>query len=600
MVLENKNILEKINSLPNLPGIYQFLDNKKQIIYIGKAKDLKKRVKSYFSKNNKAFKTSIMISHIDDVLITIVNSENDAFLLERSLIRENQPRFNIQLKDGKTYPWICIKKEPFPRVFMTRRVIKDGSLYYGPYSNVNMMHALLNLIKDIYSLRNCSLDLSTAKIKLGNYKECLEFHIGNCKAPCVGKQQEPSYHEEISEIKDILNGNLNKVKQIMQMKMRKASEKENYELAQRYKENYESLKSYQSKSIVVSSKIREVDVLTYKKEDKCLCYNYLLIRNGAIIHTLTGEADFFDTAKPETILKGLLHELRGRYESSSKEIITEKGKVFFSEEFLFHHPQKGEKRKLLDLSLKNVQHFLLLQKKKQINKTKEMSGEELLIHLKKDLSLKKKPKHMECFDNSNFQGTNAVSACVVFKNAKPSKKEYRHFNIKTVSGPDDFASMREVVFRRYKRLIKEKKSIPDLVLIDGGKGQLSAAYSAIKELNLENKMIVLGIAKREEELFFAGKTSPLLLNKSSASLKTLQFMRDEAHRFGITHHRKKRRKLSKTSLLDQVPGIGPKLKEKLYLSFKTIEKIKNADLIELEKVIGEKRAFLLKEFLKLH
>ena len=600
MALETKNILEKINSLPNLPGIYQFLDNKKQIIYIGKAKNLKKRVKSYFSKNNKTFKTSIMISHIDDVLITIVNSENDAFLLERSLIRENQPRFNIQLKDGKTYPWICIKKEPFPRVFMTRRVIKDGSLYYGPYSNVNMMHALLNLIKDIYSLRNCSLDLSNSKIKSGRYKECLEFHVGNCKAPCVGKQQESSYHEEISEIKDILNGNLNKVKQIMQMKMRKASEKENYELAQRYKENYESLKSYQSKSIVVSSKIREVDVLTYKKEDKCLCYNYLLIRNGAIIHTLTGEADFFDTAKPETILKGLLHELRGRYESSSKEIITEKGKVFFSEEFLFHHPQKGEKRKLLDLSLKNVQHFLLLQKKKQINKTKEMSGEELLIHLKKDLSLKKKPKHMECFDNSNFQGTNAVSACVVFKNAKPSKKEYRHFNIKTVSGPDDFASMREVVFRRYKRLIKEKKSIPDLVLIDGGKGQLSAAYSAIKELNLENKMIVLGIAKREEELFFAGKTTPLLLNKSSASLKTLQFMRDEAHRFGITHHRKKRRKLSKTSLLDQVPGIGPKLKEKLYLSFKTIEKIKNADLIELEKVIGEKRAFLLKEFLKLH
>ncbi|MDG1840827.1 MAG: excinuclease ABC subunit UvrC [Crocinitomicaceae bacterium] len=599
MALETKKISDKINSLPNLPGIYQFLDNKKQIIYIGKAKDLKKRVKSYFSKNNKSFKTSIMISHIDDVLITIVNSENDAFLLERSLIRENQPRFNIQLKDGKTYPWICIKKEPFPRVFMTRRVIKDGSLYYGPYSNVNMMHTLLNLIKDIYSIRNCTLDLSNSKIKSGKYKECLEFHIGNCKAPCVGKQEESSYQEEISEIKDILNGNLNKVKQIMQMKMRKASEKENFESAQRYKENFESLKSYQSKSIVVSSKIREVDVLTYKKEEKNLYYNYLLIRNGAIVHTLTGEADFFDTAKPETILKGLLYELRGRYESKSKEVITEKGKIFLSEEFLFHHPQKGEKKKLLDLSLKNVQHFLLLQKKKKINATKEKSGEELLEHLKKDLSLKKKPKHMECFDNSNFQGTNAVSACVVFKNAKPSKKDYRHFNIKTVSGPDDFASMREVVFRRYKRLIKEKESIPDLVLIDGGKGQLSAAYSAIKELNLDNKMIVLGIAKREEELFFAGNSTPLLLNKNSASLKTLQFMRDEAHRFGITHHRKKRNKLTKTSLLDQAPGIGPKLKEKLYLSFKTIERIKNADLIELEKVIGEKKAFVLKDFLKI-
>ena len=599
MALETKKISDKINSLPNLPGIYQFLDNKKQIIYIGKAKDLKKRVKSYFSKNNKSFKTSIMISHIDDVLITIVNSENDAFLLERSLIRENQPRFNIQLKDGKTYPWICIKKEPFPRVFMTRRVIKDGSLYYGPYSNVNMMHTLLNLIKDIYYIRNCTLDLSNSKIKSGRYKECLEFHIGNCKAPCVGKQKESSYHEEISEIKDILNGNLNKVKQIMQMKMRKASEKENFESAQRYKENFESLKSYQSKSIVVSSKIREVDVLTYKKEEKNLYYNYLLIRNGAIVHALTGEADFFDTAKPETILKGLLYELRGRYESKSKEVITEKGRAFSSEEFLFHHPQKGEKKKLLDLSLKNVQHFLLLQKKKKINATKEKSGEELLEHLKKDLSLKKKPKYMECFDNSNFQGTNAVSACVVFKNAKPSKKDYRHFNIKTVSGPDDFASMREVVFRRYKRLIKEKKSIPDLVLIDGGKGQLSAAYSAIKELNLDNKMIVLGIAKREEELFFAGNSTPLLLNKNSASLKTLQFMRDEAHRFGITHHRKKRNKLTKTSLLDQAPGIGPKLKEKLYLSFKTLERIKKADLIELQKVIGEKKAFVLKDFLKL-
>ena len=599
MALETNKISDKINSLPSLPGIYQFLDNKKQIIYIGKAKDLKKRVKSYFSKNNKSFKTSIMISHIDDVLITIVNSENDAFLLERSLIRENQPRFNIQLKDGKTYPWICIKKEPFPRVFMTRRVIKDGSSYYGPYSNVNMMHMLLNLIKDIYSLRSCSFDLSNSKIKSGRYKECLEFHVGNCKAPCVGRQELASYNEEISEIKDILNGNLNKVKQIMKSKMHKASEKENYESAHRYKENYESLKSYQSKSIVVSSKIKEVDVLTYKKEDKSLFYNYLLIRNGAIIHTLTGAADFFDTAEPETILKGLLYELRGRYQSYSKEIITEKGRFFVSEDFVFHHPQKGEKKKLLDLSLKNVEHFLLLQKKKKINATKEKTGEELLKHLKKDLLLKKKPKHMECFDNSNFQGTNAVSACVVFKNAKPSKKEYRHFNIKTVSGPDDFASMREVVFRRYNRLIKEKKSIPDLVLIDGGKGQLSAAFSAVKELNLEDKMIVLGIAKREEELFFAGKTTPLLLNKSSASLKTLQFMRDEAHRFGITHHRKKRNKLSNTSLLDQAPGIGPKLKEKLYLNFKTLEKIKNADLIELQKVIGEKRAFLLKEFLKL-
>jgi len=598
MSFETAKISEKIKSLPNSPGVYQFLDSKKQILYIGKAKNLKKRVKSYFNNNNKSFKTSIMISHIDDFLITVVNSENDAFLLERSLVRENQPKFNIQLKDGKTYPWICIKNEHFPRVFMTRRVIKDGSLYYGPYSNVTMMHTLLGLIKDIYSLRNCTFDLSDSKIAAGKYKECLEFHIGNCKAPCVGKQKEEIYKEEVLEIQEILKGNLNNVKKVLKRKMREESEKENFEIAQRYKENLESLQAYQAKSIVVSSQIRQVDVLTYKKQNKELYYNYLLIRNGAIIHTLTGEADFFDSAKPETILEGLLNELRGRYKSHSKEIITQEGDCFSSEDFVFHHPKRGEKKKLLNLSIKNLQYFLLLQKKKKVNKSKQTSGNEILNLLKKDLSLLKKPTHMECFDNSNFQGTNAVSACVVFKGGKPSKKDYRHFNIKTVTGPDDFASMREVVFRRYKRMIEDLKEIPGLILIDGGKGQLSAAYSALQDLKIENKTCMIGIAKKEEELFFPNKSEPLILDKNSESLKTLQYMRNEAHRFGITHHRKKRNKLSNTSILDSIPGIGPKYKERLFLHFKTIENMKFADLGELKKIIGEKNALVLMSYLK--
>ena len=587
----------KIKSLPDSPGVYQFLDKDQKIIYIGKAKNLKKRVKTYFSKNNKSFKTSLMISHIDDVLITVVNSENDAFLLERSLVRQNQPKFNIQLKDGKTYPWICIKKEPFPRVFMTRRVKRDGSIYFGPYSNVRMMHTLLNLIKDLYSLRTCSFDLSDSKISSGKYKECLEFHIGNCHAPCIGAQTRESYQEEIDEIQQILNGNLVDVKKLLKIRMGRAAEGENFELAQKYKESLNSLEVYQSKSIVVSSNIRKIDVLTFVQNEFNIYYNYLHIKNGAIIHAMTGEADVFEGAQKHTILDGLLNELRSRYKSDSKDIITEKGFDLNSEEFIFHHPQRGEKKKLLDLSLKNLNYFALLQKKKEASKTKQKSSAELLEILKKELSLSKLPIHMECFDNSNFQGTNAVSACVVFKNAKPNKKEYRHFNIKTVDGPDDFASMKEVVYRRYSRMINEQSALPEVVIIDGGKGQLSSAYSALEELNIQNQICLIGIAKREEELFFPNQSKPLILDKRSDALKTLQHMRNEAHRFGISHHRNKRSKLSNTSILDDIPGIGDKLKERLFLKFKTIENIKNAELVELISIVGEKRATLIRDLL---
>ena len=587
----------KIKSLPDSPGVYQFLDKDQKIIYIGKAKNLKKRVKTYFSKNNKSFKTSLMISHIDDVLITVVNSENDAFLLERSLVRQNQPKFNIQLKDGKTYPWICIKKEPFPRVFMTRRVKRDGSIYFGPYSNVRMMHTLLNLIKDLYSLRTCSFDLSDSKISSGKYKECLEFHIGNCHAPCIGAQTRESYQEEIDEIQQILNGNLVDVKKLLKIRMGRAAEGENFELAQKYKESLNSLEVYQSKSIVVSSNIRKIDVLTFVQNEFNIYYNYLHIKNGAIIHAMTGEADVFEGAQKHTILDGLLNELRSRYKSDAKDIITEKGFDLNSEEFIFHHPQRGEKKKLLDLSLKNLNYFALLQKKKEASKTKQKSSAELLEILKKELSLSKLPIHMECFDNSNFQGTNAVSACVVFKNAKPNKKEYRHFNIKTVDGPDDFASMREVVYRRYSRMINEQSDLPEVVIIDGGKGQLSSAYSALEELNIQNQICMIGIAKREEELFFPNQSKPLILDKRSDALKTLQHMRNEAHRFGISHHRNKRSKLSNTSILDDIPGIGDKLKERLFLKFKTIENIKNAELVELTSIVGEKRAALIRDLL---
>ena len=587
----------KVKSLPDSPGVYQFLDKNQNIIYIGKAKNLKKRVKTYFSKNNKSFKTSLMISHIDDVLITVVNSENDAFLLERSLVRQNQPKFNIQLKDGKTYPWICIKKEPFPRVFMTRRVKRDGSIYFGPYSNVRMMHTLLNLIKDLYSLRTCAFDLSDSKISSGKYKECLEFHIGNCHAPCIGSQTKESYQEEIDEIQQILNGNLVDVKKLLKIRMNKAAEGENFELAQKYKESLTSLEVYQSKSIIVSSNIRKIDVLTFVQNESNIYYNYLHIKNGAIIHTMTGEAAIFDGAKKHTILDALLNELRSRYKSDAKDVITEEGLYLNSDVFVFHHPKRGEKKKLLDLSLKNLSYFSLLQKKKEVNKTKEKPSAELLEILKNELSLSNPPVHMECFDNSNFQGTNAVSACIVFKNAKPSKKDYRHFNIKTVDGPDDFASMREVVLRRYSRMINEKLTLPEVVIIDGGKGQLSAAYSALVELNIQDQMCMIGIAKREEELFFPNQSSPLILDKRSDALKTLQYMRNEAHRFGITHHRNKRSKLSKTSILDDVPGIGDKLKERLFVKFKTIENIKDAKLEDLISVVGQKRADLIRDFL---
>ena len=586
----------KIKSLPASPGVYQFLDKAQKIIYIGKAKNLKKRVKTYFSKNNKSYKTSLMISHIDDVLITVVNSENDAFLLERSLVRQNQPKFNIQLKDGKTYPWICIKKEPFPRVFMTRRVKRDGSIYFGPYSNVRMMHTLLDLIKDLYSLRTCAFDLSDSKISSGKYKECLEFHIGNCHAPCIGNQTKESYQEEIDEIQQILNGNLVDVKKLLKIRMSKAADSENFELAQKYKENLTSLEVYQSKSIIVSSNIRKIDVLTFVQNESNIYYNYLHIKNGAIIHAMTGEASGFEGAKAHTILDGLLNELRTRYKSDAKDVITEDGIDLNSDAFIFHHPQRGGKKKLLDLSLKNLSHFTLLQKNKEVNKTKEKTSLELLDILKSELFLSKSPVHMECFDNSNFQGTNAVSACVVFKNAKPNKKEYRHFNIKTVNGPDDFASMREVVLRRYSRMIKEKLTLPQLVIIDGGKGQLSAAYSALEELNIQDQMCMIGIAKREEELFFPNQSSPLILDKRSDALKTLQHMRNEAHRFGIIHHRNKRSKFSKTSILDDVPGIGDKLKERLFVKFKTIENIKNADLDEMQKIIGKKKALTLVDY----
>ncbi len=587
----------KIKSLPDSPGVYQFLDKHQKIIYIGKAKNLKKRVKTYFSKNNKSFKTSLMISHIDDVLITVVNSENDAFLLERSLVRQNQPKFNIQLKDGKTYPWICIKKEPFPRVFMTRRVKKDGSIYFGPYSNVRMMHTLLNLIKDLYSLRTCSFDLSDSKISSGKYKECLEFHIGNCNAPCIGGQTKESYQQEIDEIQQILNGNLVEVKKLLKIRMSKAAEGENFELAQKYKESLNSLQVYQSKSIVVSSNIRKIDVLTFMQNEFNIYYNYLHIKNGAIIHAMTGEADFFDGARQNTILDGLLNELQSRYKSDAKDIITEKGFDLNSEEFIFHHPQRGEKKKLLDLSLKNLNYFALLQKKKEASKIKQKSSAELLEILKKELFLSKLPIHMECFDNSNFQGTNAVSACVVFKNAKPNKKEYRHFNIKTVDGPDDFASMKEVVYRRYSRMINEQSALPDVVIIDGGKGQLSSAFSALQDLNIQDRICMIGIAKREEELYFPNQSKPLILDKRSDALKTIQYMRNEAHRFGISHHRNKRSKQSNTSILDDIPGIGDKLKERLFLKFKTIENIKNAESVELISIVGEKRAALIRDLL---
>ena len=589
-----EEIKAKIRVLPNKPGVYQYFDASGTIIYVGKAKDLKKRVASYFNKNLDSGKTRILVKQIEEIKYMVVDTELDALLLENNLIKKYQPKYNIQLKDDKTYPWICIKKEPFPRVFTTRRVIKDGSKYYGPYPSVKVINTLISLIRDVYPLRTCVLDLSQKKIEEGKHKVCLEYHIGNCKAPCVGKESAENYDVYIQNIDHILKGNLGEVIHSLKAMMHAYAADLQFEDAQLIKSKIETIEQYRAKSTVVSPRIHEVDVITVVQDIKRAFVNYLVINNGSIIHGLTVEVNKKLNESSSDIIAFVLPEMRERFDSFSKEVILEEPVDFQLEGVEFFIPQRGDKKALIELSARNARFFQLEKNKQEKITQPERHTERILERIKIDFRLPDSPTHIECFDNSNIQGEHAVSACVVFKNAKPSKNDYRHFNIKTVEGPDDFASMEEVVYRRYKRMMDEEQSLPQLIVIDGGKGQLSSALTALERLDLRGKVAIVGIAKRLEEIFFPGDSLPIYIDKRSESLKVIQHMRNEAHRFGITHHRNKRSKAALTSELTDIAGIGPKTQEDLMKKFKTVKAIKAASLEELAEVVGAAKAGVLR------
>lgn len=583
----------KLKLLPNKPGVYQYFDKAGKIIYVGKAKSLIKRVNSYFVKNHDTAKTRVLVKNIADIKYIVVDTELDALLLENNLIKKYQPRYNIQLKDDKTYPWICIKKEPFPRIFPTRRVIKDGSKYFGPYPSVKVMHTLLGLMRELYPLRTCSLDLHQNKIEEKKYKVCLEYHIGKCKAPCIGEESRTKYDEYIFQIENIVKGNLTPVFSLLKERMASFAANYQFEDAQLTKSKIETLEKYKAKSTVVSPTIDRVDVITMVEDDKSAFVNYLVINSGSIIHGMTIEVKKKLQEEKSDILAFVLLEMRQRFQSNCKEVLVEDAMSVEIEGISFFTPQRGDKKYLVDLSKKNATFFRLEKYKQMSIKNPERHTARILEGIKKDFRLKELPVHMECFDNSNIQGTHPVSACVVFKNAKPSKRDYRHFNIKTVVGPDDFASMTEAVYRRYKRLLDENEPLPQLIIIDGGKGQLSASLEALERLDLRGKIAIVGIAKRLEEIFFPGDSLPLYLDKRSESLKVIQHMRNEAHRFGITHHRNRRSKSALVSELIQIEGIGPKTQEDLMRSFKTITAIKTAEKEALEQVVGFAKAKLI-------
>jgi len=580
-----------LKNVPHKAGIYQFWDSEKELMYIGKAKDLRNRVTSYFNNPNVNAKTRVLVSKIRDITFTIVDTEVDAWLLENSLIKKHQPRYNVMLKDDKTYPWIIIKNENYPRIFWTRRIIRDGSKYLGPYASVSMMHNILGLIKETYPLRTCNLPLSRQNIEKGKFKVCLEYQLGNCKGPCQDYQTEADYTHNISEITDILNGKIGAVLRGLRADMDAAVKEMNYELAHRLKRKFELLENYQSKSTVVNSSITDIDVFSIASEEKYAFVNFLKIMNGTIIQTQTIELKKRLDESDEELLTLAISEFRSRYNSHSKEIIVPfKIDVDDSSTIKFTVPKLGEKKKLLDLSQKNVMFF----KKEKIDQYEKLNPEirtdRLLTQMMKDLRMNQLPRHIECFDNSNFQGKYPVSAIVVFRDGKPSKKDYRHFNVKTVVGPDDFATMEEAVHRRYRRMLDEGSELPQLIIIDGGKGQLSSAMKSLKLLGIDKKVTVIGIAKRLEELYYPGDQYPLYLDKRSETLKVIQQLRDEAHRFGITFHRKKRDNGTLVTELDLIDGIGKTTSAKLLKYFKSVKKIREAKEEELQEVVNSKQA----------
>lgn len=593
--MENPALALQLQTLPDSPGVYQYYDKDGKILYVGKAKNLKKRVLSYFNKLHDNAKTNVLVKKIVVIKHIVVATEADALLLENNLIKKLQPRYNVMLKDDKTYPWICIKKEPFARIFPTRRMVKDGSEYFGPYTNFKTVNTILELIKELYPLRTCNYDLSDSNIKSGKYKVCLEYHIGNCKGPCEGYEPFDNYQKQVDAIREILKGNFKDSFRDFKKLMHELAAEMHFEAAQKVKEKIEVLENYQSRSTILNPKISNLDVFSIVSDETMAYVNFLQIAHGAIIRSHTLELKKKLDESDEELLELAVVELRERFNLTTKEIILPFA-LDFGDKIKVTVPQLGDKKQILELSQRNAKYQRLEQLKQIQIVDPERHTNRIMAQMQKDLRLSEEPRHIECFDNSNIQGTNPVSACVVFKDGKPSKKDYRHFNIKTVEGPNDFASMEEVVYRRYKRLLDENQTLPQLIIIDGGKGQLSSALKSIDDLGLRGKIAIIGIAKRLEELFYPGDSVPLYLDKKSETLKIIQHLRNEAHRFGITHHRDKRSKSALQTTIETIPGIGEKTMLSLIKHFKSVKRLKLATEKEISEVVGTSKAKKISDF----
>ncbi len=585
----------QIQTLPDGPGVYQYYDKEGKILYVGKAKNIKKRVASYFNKIHDTAKTNVLVKKIVTIKHIVVPTETDALLLENNLIKTLQPRYNVLLRDDKSYPWLCIKKEPFSRIFTTRRMVKDGSEYFGPYTSFKTVNTILELIKELYPLRTCNYDLSENNIESGKFKVCLEYHIGNCMGPCEGHETVENYQKQVDAIREILKGNFKESMKDFKRVMTNLAANMHFEEAQKIKEKIEVLENYQSRSTIVNPKITNIDVFSIVSDESAAYVNFLQISHGSIIRSHTMEIKKKLEETDEELLELAIVELRERFQLLSREIIVP-FPVDLGSTIKITVPQLGDKKQILDLSIRNAKFYRIEQLKQLQIVDPDRHTKRIMAQMQKDLRLPVEPRHIECFDNSNIQGTNPVAACVVFKDGKPSKKDYRHFNIKTVEGPDDFASMTEVVYRRYKRLLDENEPLPNLIIIDGGKGQLSSALKSLDELGLRGKIAIIGIAKRLEELFYPGDSIPLYLDKKSETLKIIQQLRNEAHRFGITHHRDKRSKAALNSSIESIPGIGEKTMLTLIQHFKSVKRLKLATEKEISDVIGMSKAKKIVEF----
>jgi len=585
-----ERLKDKISLLPDSPGVYMYYDREGNIIYIGKAKKLHRRVMSYFNRVHPVVRTNILVRNIYDLKYIVVSTEEDALHLENSLIKEHKPRYNVLLKDDKSYPWICVTNELYPRIFLTRQLTKNGAKYYGPYSNVQVARTVLSLIREMYPIRTCAYAITEEIIERKKLKVCLQYHIKNCLGCCIGEISPEKYGRFISEIKQILSGNTQHLCDLLISEMDQLASEMKFEEAQMIKEKYLLVEKYKAKSVIVSAQITDVNVFSFIRDEDSAFINFMHVRNGSIVQSLTYEYKSRLGETDEELLSYAIAEIHDRFGNKTKEIIVPfiPDAEFSNVQFVI--PQKGDKKKLLDVSTQNARQYMI-DKLKQIEK---LNPDQRIIRtlttIQKDFRLQELPRHIECFDNSNIQGTNPVASCVVFKNAKPSKRDYRHFNIKTVVGPDDFASMSEVIFRRYKRLLDEGEELPQLIVVDGGKGQLSAALSSLEALGLRGRIAIVGIAKRLEEIYFPGDSVPLYIDKNSESLKVIQHMRDEAHRFGITHHRNRRSKGQLHSVLDDVPGVGEKTRDTLLKHFKSLKRIKEASFEEISSVVGKSKA----------